>query len=59
MSWLRSSPMRSSVRGRVPGGGSSSDCDPKACYDSFCKHWSQASEIMEVSSFFYSQINES
>ncbi|XP_030384741.1 UPF0518 protein CG3558 isoform X2 [Scaptodrosophila lebanonensis] len=42
------------------GGGSSSsgalrqrpidaatDCDPRACYDSFCKHWQQAYEIIQ------------
>lgn len=43
--------MRSSVRGRVPGGSETSgsnEYDTKACYDSFCKHWSQISEIFEV-----------
>ncbi|XP_032595108.1 FHIP family protein GH13096 isoform X2 [Drosophila grimshawi] len=23
------------------------DCDPRACYDSFCKHWQQAHEIIQ------------
>lgn len=23
------------------------DCDPRACYDSFCKHWQQAYEIIQ------------
>lgn len=26
-----------------------SDCDPRACYDSFCKHWQQAFDIMQRS----------
>ncbi|KAH8250698.1 hypothetical protein KR038_008036 [Drosophila bunnanda] len=26
------------------------DCDPRACYDSFCKHWQQAHEIIQHSS---------
>ncbi|XP_036319602.1 UPF0518 protein GJ17503 isoform X2 [Rhagoletis pomonella] len=25
------------------------DCDPRACYDSFCKHWQQAYEIIQRS----------
>ncbi|XP_060647602.1 FHIP family protein GJ17503 isoform X1 [Drosophila nasuta] len=25
------------------------DCDPRACYDSFCKHWQQAHEIIQHS----------
>ncbi|XP_073832595.1 FHIP family protein GJ17503 isoform X2 [Musca autumnalis] len=25
------------------------DCDPRACYDSFCKHWQQAYEIIQKS----------
>lgn len=25
------------------------DCDPRACYDSFCKHWQQAFEIIQHS----------
>lgn len=26
---------------------SATDCDPRACYDSFCKHWQQAYEIIQ------------
>lgn len=26
-----------------------SECDPKACYDSFCIHWQQAYEIIQRS----------
>lgn len=25
------------------------DCDPRACYDSFCKHWQQAFDIIQRS----------
>ncbi|XP_075158752.1 FHIP family protein GJ17503 isoform X2 [Haematobia irritans] len=25
------------------------DCDPRACYDSFCKHWQQAYDIIQKS----------
>lgn len=27
-----------------------SDCDPKACYDSFCKHWHQVNDIINAGS---------
>lgn len=65
MSWLRSSPLRQSFNKAGSGaeasgrGGSSSngtvrafdasECDPKACYDSFCIHWQQAYEIIQRS----------
>ncbi|XP_055619446.1 FHIP family protein AAEL005291 isoform X2 [Toxorhynchites rutilus septentrionalis] len=63
MSWLRSSPLRQSFT-KSGGGGASrsggstngtmrafdaSECDPKACYDSFCIHWQQAYEIIQRS----------
>ncbi|KAH8282859.1 hypothetical protein KR054_010381 [Drosophila jambulina] len=57
MSWLRQS-----NSGGVPSAGSghsgsvrqrpidaATDCDPRACYDSFCKHWQQAHEIIQHS----------
>ncbi|XP_034668235.1 UPF0518 protein GL19323 isoform X3 [Drosophila subobscura] len=62
MSWLRSSPLRQSGNGGGGGvstGHSSAgslrqrpidaatDCDPRACYDSFCKHWQQAYDIIQ------------
>lgn len=73
MSWLlRNSPLRQSFnrtnRGRALD--AASDCDPKACYDSFCKHWQQVYEIIlraEVSFIqdfisnhrvFHSQVNK-
>ncbi|XP_062561641.1 FHIP family protein AAEL005291 isoform X2 [Armigeres subalbatus] len=65
MSWLRSSPLRQSFGKSGGGSGSSgrgssstngtvrafdaSECDPKACYDSFCIHWQQAYEIIQRS----------
>ncbi|BFF94398.1 uncharacterized protein DMAD_12039 [Drosophila madeirensis] len=60
MSWLRSSPLRQSGNGGGVSTGHSSagslrqrpidaatDCDPRACYDSFCKHWQQAYDIIQ------------
>ncbi|XP_030239613.1 UPF0518 protein GI14169 isoform X1 [Drosophila navojoa] len=63
MSWLRTSPLRQSLTrsgGSSGNGGSgtattmrqrpidaATDCDPRACYDSFCKHWQQAHEIIQ------------
>ncbi|XP_023164963.2 UPF0518 protein GI14169 isoform X4 [Drosophila hydei] len=63
MSWLRTSPLRQSLtrNSGSSGNGSSgtattmrqrpidaaTDCDPRACYDSFCKHWQQAHEIIQ------------
>lgn len=49
MSWfVRTSPFRQSLnrpnRGRALD--AASDCDPKACYDSFCKHWQQVYDII-------------
>ncbi|XP_017099714.2 FHIP family protein GF15501 isoform X1 [Drosophila bipectinata] len=55
MSWLR----QSSSGGVASAGHSgnirqrpidaATDCDPRACYDSFCKHWQQAHEIIQHS----------
>ncbi|XP_017855328.1 UPF0518 protein GI14169 isoform X2 [Drosophila busckii] len=62
MSWLRTSPLRQSMTrsgsSNSSGNAGSStmrqrpidaatDCDPRACYDSFCKHWQQANEIIQ------------
>lgn len=59
MSWLRSSPLRQSFtrtsRSRSID-ATSTECDPKACYDSFCKHWQQIYDIIlraEVSDIGY------
>lgn len=48
MSWLRSSPLRQSIsRGNsAPANKISTECDPSACYDSFCKHWQQAYDVI-------------
>lgn len=49
MSWLRSSPLRQSFTRNNRSRSidtSSTECDPKACYDSFCKHWQQIYEII-------------
>ncbi|XP_055378728.1 FHIP family protein GJ17503 isoform X2 [Condylostylus longicornis] len=58
MSWLRGSPLRQSLTrgsnntsnsgsgGRQISIDTASNCDPRACYDSFCKHWQQAHEII-------------
>lgn len=49
MSWLRTSPLRQSFsrtnRSRSID-TAPTECDPKACYDSFCKHWQQIYEII-------------
>ncbi|XP_031633699.1 UPF0518 protein GF15501 isoform X3 [Contarinia nasturtii] len=49
MSWLRPSPLRQSFtrtsRSRSID-ATNTECDPKACYDSFCKHWQQIHEII-------------
>lgn len=49
MSWLRTSPLRHSFsRNRSRSiDASNTECDPKACYDSFCKHWQQIHEIIQ------------
>lgn len=48
MSWLRGSPLRQSFkRGRATLDSSTIDCDPKACFDSFRKHWQQAYDVMQ------------
>ncbi|KAH8403275.1 hypothetical protein KR222_009578 [Zaprionus bogoriensis] len=57
---LRQSLTRHSGSGSGSGGSSggasalrqrpidaATDCDPRACYDSFCKHWQQAHEIIQ------------
>uniref|UniRef100_U5EYG6 FHF complex subunit HOOK-interacting protein C-terminal domain-containing protein n=1 Tax=Corethrella appendiculata TaxID=1370023 RepID=U5EYG6_9DIPT len=56
MSWLRTSPLRQSFsrnsnsnRGNSNRPIDATECDPKACYDSFCKHWQQAYEIIQRS----------
>lgn len=53
MSWLRTSPLRQSFSRNSTNRGRSIDatteCDPKACYDSFCKHWQQAYELIQRS----------
>ncbi|KAL5290523.1 FAM160A1 family protein [Megaselia abdita] len=49
MSWLRSSPLRQSLSRNTSQPRPGSDCDPKACYDSFCRHWHQSSEIINKS----------
>lgn len=48
MSWLRSSPLRQSFNrnNRRSIDATNIECDPKACYDSFCKHWQQIHEII-------------
>lgn len=61
MSWLRSSPLRQSIsRGNsAPANKISTECDPSACYDSFCKHWQQAYDVIlkaEVSRFIFINI---
>uniref|UniRef100_A0A1L8DAT4 FHF complex subunit HOOK-interacting protein C-terminal domain-containing protein n=1 Tax=Nyssomyia neivai TaxID=330878 RepID=A0A1L8DAT4_9DIPT len=50
MSWLRSSPMRQSFN--RPGSmklENATELDPGACYDSFCKHWQQANDVIQRS----------
>ncbi|XP_015429296.1 PREDICTED: UPF0518 protein AAEL005291 [Dufourea novaeangliae] len=46
MSWLRSSPLRNSFSKQRSRDSPPKDADPSACYDSFCKHWQQAYEII-------------
>uniref|UniRef100_A0A8W7PHI6 FHF complex subunit HOOK-interacting protein C-terminal domain-containing protein n=1 Tax=Anopheles coluzzii TaxID=1518534 RepID=A0A8W7PHI6_ANOCL len=53
-------------RSGAGGGGLSSvirpfdatECDPKACYDSFCIHWQQAYEIIQRSENYRSQSHD-
>lgn len=55
MSWLRTSPLRQSFsrQSRVQRSiEAATDCDPKACYDSFCKHWQQVYEIIARTEVF-------
>lgn len=49
MSWLRNSPLRQSLSRNTSQPRPGSDCDPKACFDSFCRHWHQSSEIISKS----------
>ncbi|GAB0095647.1 UPF0518 protein GG24907 [Sergentomyia squamirostris] len=53
MSWLRSSPLRQSFTNAMRSGGvkleNATELDPGACYDSFCKHWQQVSDIIKRS----------
>ncbi|CAD1476528.1 unnamed protein product, partial [Heterotrigona itama] len=46
MSWLRSSPLRTSFSKQRSRDSPPKDADPSACYDSFCKHWQQVYEII-------------
>lgn len=49
MSWLRTSPLRQSftrTSRRQSIDATNTECDPKACYDSFCKHWQQIYDII-------------
>lgn len=54
MSWLRPRPSLTSSPSRPSRNSgaharpidAANDFDPKACYDSFCKHWQQAYDIM-------------
>ncbi|XP_078039941.1 FHIP family protein AGAP011705 isoform X2 [Augochlora pura] len=46
MSWLRNSPLRNSFSKQRSRDSPPKDADPSACYDSFCKHWQQAYEII-------------
>lgn len=57
MSWLRQSNSGGVASATSGHSGSlrqrpidaATDCDPRACYDSFCKHWQQAYEIIQHS----------
>ncbi|XP_059612393.1 FHIP family protein GK23746 isoform X2 [Phlebotomus argentipes] len=53
MSWLRSSPLRQSFTNSTRSGGmnleNATELDPGACYDSFCKHWQQANDLIQRS----------
>ncbi|XP_055696026.1 FHIP family protein GK23746 isoform X2 [Lutzomyia longipalpis] len=51
MSWLRSSPLRQSFSNSSSRSGNmklenATELDPGACYDSFCKHWQQANDVI-------------
>ncbi|XP_053661460.1 FHIP family protein AGAP011705 [Anopheles marshallii] len=53
------------ARSGAGGGGLSvirpfdaTECDPKACYDSFCIHWQQAYEIIQRSENYRSQSHD-
>ncbi|XP_039302045.1 UPF0518 protein CPIJ015043 isoform X3 [Solenopsis invicta] len=46
MSWLRSSPLRTSFSKQRSRDSPPKDADPSACYDSFCKHSQQIYEII-------------
>lgn len=46
MSWLGKSPLRQSFSRTNSQPIRTNDCDPQACYDSFCKHWQQIYDII-------------
>lgn len=46
MSWLGKSPLRQSFSRTNSQAIRTNDCDPQACYDSFCKHWQQIYDII-------------
>ncbi|XP_037025547.1 UPF0518 protein GF15501 isoform X3 [Bradysia coprophila] len=46
MSWLGKSPLRQSFSRTSNQPIRTNDCDPQACYDSFCKHWQQIYDII-------------
>lgn len=46
MSWLGKSPLRQSFSRTNNQPIRTNDCDPQACYDSFCKHWQQIYDII-------------
>ncbi|KAJ6646837.1 FHIP family protein [Pseudolycoriella hygida] len=46
MSWLGRSPLRQSFSRTTSQPIRTNDCDPQACYDSFCKHWQQIYDII-------------
>ncbi|XP_012279879.1 UPF0518 protein AAEL005291 isoform X2 [Orussus abietinus] len=46
MSWLRSSPLRTSFSKQRSRDSPPKDADPTACYDSFRKHWQQTYDII-------------
>uniref|UniRef100_A0A1B6E9D5 FHF complex subunit HOOK-interacting protein C-terminal domain-containing protein n=1 Tax=Clastoptera arizonana TaxID=38151 RepID=A0A1B6E9D5_9HEMI len=48
MSWLKNSPLGKSFgKSKLTNNSPAKECDPSACYDSFCKHWQQTNEIIE------------
>lgn len=47
MSWLRNGSLRASLNKRRVSNSPPKDADPTACYESFCKHWQQAHDIIQ------------